>query len=270
MTRPNPAFSLGRIYAMVLRHYYVLRSSWTRLLELAYWPTVQMVMWGFLTQFLAGNTSYVAQAFGVLLAGFMLWDLLFRSQLGVSVSFLEEMWSRNLGHLFVTPLRPTELMVSMMVMSVIRTMIGLLPATLLAIVFYGYSIYSLGWPLLAFYLNLVFFGWAMGLVISGFLIRYGMGAESLAWLTGFLIMPVSGIYYPISVLPGWLQSVAWCLPASYVFEGMRAVLVQGVARWDLMAAAAALNVVYIAGGMATFLGFFRAARHRGQLLQMGE
>lgn len=266
----NIALSPTRISAMVLRHYYVLRSSWTRLLELAYWPTIQMVMWGFLTQFLVANSSYIAQAFGVLLAAFLLWDLLFRSQLGVSVSFLEEMWSRNLGHIFVSPLRPTELMISMMVMSVIRTMIGLVPASLLAIAFYGYSIYSLGWPLIAFYLNLLVFGWAMGLAICGFLIRYGMGAESLAWLAGFVIMPVSGIYYPIAVLPGWLQAVAWCLPSSYVFEGLRAAMVEGVARWDLMAGAAALNAVYVIGGGAVFLGFFRAARQRGQLLQMGE
>jgi len=266
----NIVLSPTRISAMVLRHYYVLRSSWTRLLELAYWPTIQMVMWGFLTQFLVANSSYIAQAFGVLLAAFLLWDLLFRSQLGVSVSFLEEMWSRNLGHIFVSPLRPTELMISMMVMSVIRTMIGLVPASLLAIAFYGYSIYSLGWPLIAFYLNLVVFGWAMGLAICGFLIRYGMGAESLAWLAGFVIMPVSGIYYPIAVLPGWLQAVAWCLPSSYVFECLRAAMVDGVARWDLMAGAAALNAVYVIGGGAVFLGFFRAARQRGQLLQMGE
>jgi ABC-2 type transport system permease protein len=270
MTRANPTFSLARIYAMVLRHYYVLRGSWTRLLELAYWPTIQMVMWGFLTQFLAANTSYIAQAFGVLLAAFLLWDLLFRSQLGVSVSFLEEMWSRNLGHIFVSPLRPTELMVTLMVMSVIRTAIGLLPASFLAIAFYGYSIYSLGWPLLGFYLNLVFFGWGMGLAICGFLIRYGMGAESLAWLAGFIILPISGIYYPIAVLPTWLQPVAWCLPSSYVFEGLRAAMVEGAARWDLMAGAAALNVLYVLGGGACFLGFFRAARQRGQLLQMGE
>lgn len=270
MMRAIVGLSPGRVFAMVLRHYYVLKSSWTRLLELAYWPTIQMVMWGFLTQFLASNTSYIAQAFGVLLAAFLLWDLLFRSQLGVSVSFLEEMWSRNLGHIFVSPLRPTELMASVMVMSVIRTMIGLVPASFLAIAFYGYSIYSLGWPLLAFYLNLLMFGWAMGLAICGFLIRYGMGAESLAWLAGFVIMPVSGIYYPVSVLPGWLQPVAWCLPSSYVFEGLRAVMVEGVARWDLMAGAAALNVVYVIAGGATFLGFFRAARQRGQLLQMGE
>src|SRR5690606_12544646 len=98
--------SPGRIAALVRRHWYLLSGSWARILELIYWPAVQMIMWGFLTQFLAGQTSYIAQAFGILLAGVMLWDTLFRVQLGVAISFLEEMWSRNLGNLFVSPLRP--------------------------------------------------------------------------------------------------------------------------------------------------------------------
>ena len=100
--------SVRRIAAMVLRYWYLLRGSWPRILELAYWPTVQMIMWGFISQFMATNSTWVAQAAGVLIAAVLLWDVLFRGQLGVSVSFLEEMWSRNLGHLFVSPLRPGE------------------------------------------------------------------------------------------------------------------------------------------------------------------
>lgn len=102
--RGNPmGGSARRIAAMVLRYWYLLRGSWPRLLELAYWPTVQMIMWGFISQFMATNSTWVAQAAGVLIAAVLLWDVLFRGQLGVSVSFLEEMWSRNLGHLFVSP-----------------------------------------------------------------------------------------------------------------------------------------------------------------------
>src|SRR3954449_11036986 len=117
-------FSPARVWAMLLRYLYILRSSWPRTLELLYWPTLQMLIWGFMSQSRAQNTSYVAQAFGVLLAAVMLWDLLFRSQLGLSISFLEEMWSRNLGQLFVTPLRPYEWLISLLAMSVIRVAIG--------------------------------------------------------------------------------------------------------------------------------------------------
>src|SRR5437773_1691885 len=129
-------FSPARVWAMLLRYLYILRSSWPRTVELLYWPTLQMLIWGFMSQFLRGNSSYVAQAFGVLLAAVMLWDLLFRSQLGLSISFLEEMWARNLGQLFVTPLRPYEWLLSLLAMSVIRVTIGIVPAMLLAIPLY--------------------------------------------------------------------------------------------------------------------------------------
>src|SRR5437868_14033600 len=151
-------FSPARIWAMLLRYLYILRSSWPRTLELLYWPTLQMLIWGFMSQFLASNSSYIAQAFGVLLAAVMLWDLLFRAQLGLSISFLEEMWARNLGQLFVTPLRPYEWVLSLLTMSAIRVLLGILPAALLAIPLYHYSIFAMGLPLLAFFAALLIMG----------------------------------------------------------------------------------------------------------------
>ena len=270
MSGSRAAFSPRRIWAMALRYIYLLRGSWPRYLELAYWPTVQMILWGFITQFFATNSSYIVQAFGILLSAVLLWDVMFRGQLGVSISFFEEMWSRNLGHLFVSPLRPYELIISLVVMSFIRTIIGVVPASLLAIAFFGFSVYSLGLSLIVFFVNLLVMGWAIGFAISGLVLRFGLGAESLAWVAIFAVAPISGIYYPISVLPGWLQPVALALPSSYVFEGMRAVLQEGIVRTDFMIIAAALNVVYLALGAACFLLFFRAARVRGLLLQVGD
>jgi len=270
VVRVNPAFSIGRVNALVLRYWYVLRSSWPRLVELAYWPTVQMIVWGFMTQFLAGQTDYIARAFGLLLSGVMLWDVLFRSQLGVSISFFEEMWSRNLGNLFVTPLRPFELTFAFCVMSLIRTLIGMVPATFLAILFFGFSVYSLGLSLAGFFVNLLVFGWAVGLAVSGLVLRHGLGAETLAWACMFALLPVAAVYYPVTVLPFWLQIVAWTMPPAYVFEGMRAILVDHQVRPDLMAAAFALNALYLGLGVATFLYCFKLARQRGLLLQQGE
>jgi ABC-2 type transport system permease protein len=149
------SFSPARIGAMVLRYVYLLRSSWPRALELVYWPTIQMILWGFTSQFLMTNSTWVARAGGVLLAAVLLWDVMFRGQLGVSVSFLEELWSRNLGHLFVSPLRPYEWALSLLVMSLLRVAIGVVPAALLAIPLYHYSIFSLGLPLIAFFVLLM-------------------------------------------------------------------------------------------------------------------
>ena len=133
-------FSPRRVAAMVLRYWYLLRSSWARLTELIYWPTVQMLMWGFLQTYLASQTSLYARAGGVLVGAVMLWDILFRGQLGFSISFLEEMWSRNLGNLMMSPLTPFEFLLSLMIMSVIRLAIGIVPVTGLAIWFFGFNL----------------------------------------------------------------------------------------------------------------------------------
>ncbi len=263
-------FSPARVWAMLLRYLYILRSSWPRTLELLYWPTLQMLIWGFMSQFLRQNSSYVAQAFGVLLAAVMLWDLLFRSQLGLSISFLEEMWARNLAQLFVTPLRPYEWVLSLLAMSVIRVLLGVIPAASLAIPLYHYSIFDMGLPLVAFYVVLTAMGWALGLAICGGILRHGMGAESLAWTVIFALAPLSCVYYPVTILPGWLQPVAWCLPSTYVFEGMREVLFTGAFRTDYFLAAIGLDLVFLAVGTTIFFIAFRDARRRGALLQTGE
>jgi ABC-2 type transport system permease protein len=263
-------FSAGRVWAMLLRYLYILRSSWPRTLELLYWPTLQVLIWGFMSQFFVQNSSYIARAFGVLLGAVMLWDLMFRSQLGLSISFLEEMWSRNLGNLFVTPLRAYEWVISLLAMSAIRTAIGMVPAALIAIPLYHYSIFDMGLPLVAFVVVLMAMGWAMGLAVAGLILRHGMGAESLAWTIFFALSPVSCVYYPVTILPGWLRPVAWSLPQTYIFEGMRTVLFQHVFRTDYFFIAVALDIVYLAIGIAIFFLAFRDARQRGALVQMGE
>ena len=262
--------SCQRIGAMVLRYVYLLRGSWPRVLELAYWPTVQMILWGFITRFLMTDSSLLGRAAGLLLAGVLLWDVLFRSQLGLSVVFFEELHSRNLGHLFVSPLRPLELIISLMTISLIRTLIGVGGAAALAIPFYGYNLFELGLPLLGFFANLMVMGWSIGLLVAALVLRHGLGAESIAWAAIFALAPLSGIYYPIATLPGWLQPLAWLLPASHVFEGMRAVLLVHTFRWDFMLYALVLNVLYLGLGIGMFLATFRVARERGLLLQSGE
>ncbi len=267
---PGFYFSPRRVSTMVLRYFYLLRGSLPRIIELAYWPTMQMMIWGFLTQFLYQQSEWFLRAGGVLIAAVLLWDIMFRSNIGVAVSFLEEMFSRNLGQLFASPLRPYEWAISLLVISTLRTVIGVMPAALLAIPLYHFSIFDLGLPLVAFFFNLLLFGSAVGLAVSGLVLRYGLGAESLAWAVIFAVAPISGIYYPISVLPDWLQPIAYSLPSTHVFEGMRAVLIDGVFRVDRFVWSVALNAVYVALGLCAFLFAFRMARNRGQLLQMGE
>ncbi len=262
--------SMQRIGAIVLRNYYLFKGSWPRVLELIYWPTLEMVMWGFTSKYMATQSSMVAHAAGIFLGAALLWDVFLRGQLGISITFLEEIWSRNLGQMFITPLRPGEWLVSLLLLSAGRVVVGVLPAALLAIPFYGYSVFSLGSPLFAFIMALMMMSWAIGIAVSAVILLNGPGSEGLAWLATFLLAPLSAVYYPVASLPHWLQWVAFVLPSSHVFEGMRAVMFQHRIDWRNMAIAFALDLAYLAFGFALFLRAFAAARKRGALLQTGE
>ena len=269
-------FSASRIGAMVLRYTYLLRSSWPRVLDLVYWPMVQMVTWGFIQSFVTqagaqgGTTGRFAIGAGTLIGGVMLWDILFRGQLGFSISFLEEMYSRNLGNLMMSPLRPLEFVASLAIMSLLRLAIGVVPVTAMAVLFFGFNLWSLGLAVVAFFANLILTSWSIGLLVAGLILRNGMGAEALAWSLMFLLMPLCCVYYPVAVLPGWIQPLSWCLPPTYVFEGLRAALTQHQFRTDLMLEALALNAVLVLVGIVGFLALLTSARRAGSLLQLGE
>ena len=237
---------------------------------MAYYPTVTMVLWAFLTLYLAPSNRFLADAPGFFIGAVLLWDVLFRGQLGVSLTFIEEMYSRNLGNLFVSPLRLYEFIIGQLAMSVMRTLIGVGGACFFAWLLFRYSIFSMGLPLVAFFACLLAFGWAIGLAVSAMILRYGLGAEELAWAAIFLVAPVSGVYYPIAVLPPALQAVSYALPPAHVFEGMRAVLLQKTFDADLFRNALLLDIVYLALGSALFAAAVHSARKRGTLLQMGE
>ena len=259
-----------RIGAVILRHWYLIAGSWPRFLDLCYWPLVQMILWGFIQTFLMQQSNFFAQAGGILLAAVMLWDVLFRGQIGLAISFFEEVYSRNLSHLLATPLRIGEYMAALMAVSLMRTVVGLFPATLLAIWFFGFSVYSLGLALIAFFVSLIVFGWSIGLFVAGLVLRYGLGAESFAWAFIFALAPLCGVYYPTAILPGWVQILSDLLPASYIFNGMRGVLIDHAVQTGNLLAALGLNAVWLALGVAGFLIFHDQARERGMLLQLGE
>ena len=261
---------MRRVAAMVLRYWYLLRSSWPRILDLIYWPAVQMLMWGFLQLYVAQNSGFFAHAAGTFIGAVLLWDILFRGQLGFSISFLEEMYARNMGNLMMSPLRPSEFVAALMIMSIVRLAIGMIPVSLLAIAFFGFNLWAMGLALAVFFLNLILTSWAVGVFVAGLLLRNGLGAESLAWTIMFLFLPLTCVYYPVSVLPSWLQPVAWALPPTYVFEGMRALLIDHVFRGDLMLQAFALNAVMFGVAVMSFFMLLHSARRHGSLLQTGE
>ncbi len=269
-----------RIWGMIYRHLCLLRHSGPRALELVYWPTLQMCIWGFTTSYLvsrgagsdpavSNGTAAIAIAGGALLGGVLLWEVTLRSQMGVAITFLEELWSRNLGHIFVSPLRPWELIAAQLAVSFLRTLIGVLPAILLAYLLYAFDLFQIGPILILFFANLMVMGWWIALAVCSLILRHGLGAEMLAWSVTFGLAPLSAVFYPVSVLPAAIQPVALALPATHVFEGMRAAL-QGTVRWDHLLYAAVLNVLWAIGAAVLFAWQFRRARTSGALLNLGE
>jgi len=255
---------------MMLRHFYLMRSSWPRLAELIYWPLVQMLMWGFLQTYLNQHSSFLAAAGGTLIGAILLWDVLIRGQLGLSVSFLEEMWARNLANLLISPLRAGEFLAALMAMSLVRLTIGLVPVSILAMWFFGFNLWGLGIGLTAFFANLLLTGWAVGILVSGLILRNGLGAEGLAWTLMFLFLPLVAVFYPVETLPQFLQVVSWSLPPTYVFEGMRAILFEQMFRADLMVQALAINAVFISAACFVFFRLLDSARDIGSLMAVGE
>ncbi len=263
--------SLRRVWGLMYRHLALYRRSWPRLLELAYWPVLQMCIWGFTASYMASRMgSTMALAGGALLGGVLLWEVALRSQMGVAISFLEELWSRNLGHVFVSPLRPWELVAALIGMSVIRMLTGVLPAILLAWVLYAFNLFALGPIVVLFFANLMIMGWWVSLAVVSLILRHGAGAEALAWSVLFGLTPFSAVFYPVAVLPAFLQPIALALPSAHVFEGMRAAILHGTVDWHHLAWAVGLNVVWTVAGATLFAAQFRAARVRGALLTIGE
>jgi ABC-2 type transport system permease protein len=263
--------SARRIWGLMYRHISLYRASWPRLLELAYWPTLQLCIWGFTARFFAARLgSPGILAAGALLGGVLLWEVALRTQMGVALGFLEEIWSRNLGHVFVSPLRPWELAAALIGMSALRVIVGLLPALLLAWLLYAFNIFSIGFVLIPFALNLMAMGWWVALGVVSLILRHGAGAEALAWSVLFGLTPLSAVFYPVSVLPAAIQPIALALPSAHVFEGMRTAMATGAVAYGHLAWATGLNAVWLVAAALLFAHQFKAARHRGALISIGE
>lgn len=261
---------LHRIIAIVFRHLYLYRRSLPRIMEIFYWPFLDLVIWGFITLYLARYQTQIPGFVTFFLGALILWDVLFRSQQGITISFLEELWSRNLMNLFASPLKPSEFLAATMIMSIFKVACVSLVMGLCAWLFYDYSILIIGLWLLPFVLNLVVTGWVIGVFTTSLIMRFGQEAEVLAWSMVFLFQPISCVFYPMDVLPVWLKPVAWANPAAHVFEGMRGVLSQSGQPVGHLGWAIGLNLLFLMAMIAWFHRTFAYCRNQGLLVRVGE
>ena len=262
--------SVRRMGAMIERYIYLLRSSGVRIVELIHGPFLQMLTWGFLQRYLTDTPGPLAHAAGVLIGSVLLWDILLRSQVGFSTAFMEEMWARNLGNLLTSPLRPYELMAALSIWSLIRLAIAIVPVVIAAYLIFDFNLLDLGLPLAGFFAVLLINSWSLGLTSAGVLLGYGLGAWGLAWSLGILLLPLSCVYYPVSTLPDWLQPIAFALPPTHVFEGMRSILLHKTFDPTQLWWAIGLSALYLLLAHMVFSRFLAIARVNGTLLRLGE
>nr|HID58389.1 ABC transporter permease [Desulfobacterales bacterium] len=262
--------STKRIFAITLRHAYLYRRSLPRLLEIFYWPTLDLILWGFVTLYLQRSSVGLPKYVSFFLGALILWDILFRSQQGISVSFLEDMWSRNLVNIFVSPLRLSEYIIGLIVLSILKVVIAFSVMSCLAGLFYSFSIFKVGIGLIPLILNLVATGWGIGIFTIGLILRFGQETEVLAWAVGFLIMPFSAVFYPVDVLPPVLQKIAQFIPSAHVFEGMRSIINNAEFPTDHLLWASSLNCIFIFSAVWFFAAIYRIALRRGIIPKIGE
>lgn len=260
----------GRVIAaLVLRYSLLYLRSWIRSIELIFWPTLELLLWGFLSVFIQGQTEGDFPYFAKFLIGAMIfWDVLFRAQQGVAISFLEDVWTRNLLNLFVAPIRLSEYLSATCIIGCLRVAVTVALLALFAQALYAFNLFEFEWKLIPFFGNLLLFGWSLGMISTAFILRWGLAAESLAWAVPFLIQPISAVFYPVSVLPVPLQTVAWLLPSTYVFEGMRGVISTGEMQWNSLLISILLNAAFLIFSSGFFAFMFNVARNKGLLVKI--
>jgi ABC-2 type transport system permease protein len=254
-----------RTAAIVLRHFYLLRGSLTRIVPLFVWVAIDIVLWGFITRYLNAVAGTGLDFIPMLLGAVLLWDFCSRVMHGVTTAFFEDVWSRNFLNLFATPLVVREYLGGLVVSSVVTSAAGLLVMLVLATGIFGLSFFVYGLAVMPFLLVLFLFGVALGILGSGVVLRLGPAAEWFIWPIPALVSPFVGVFYPLSTLPSWMQRLARLLPPSYVFEGMRSILAGGAAPAGMLVLGAALSGAYVVLACWFFARVYRHAVHTGLL-----
>ena len=262
--------NLNKIFALSLRHIYLIKGSFPRIIDLIYWPTIQIFLWGFISKFFTLNSTYYENTVGIILSAAILYDFLFRSSISYNMMFLEEIWSRNFTNLFIAPIKLSEIIAALTFTAIFRTLIGLIPAALLAIPFFGVSILKIGVPLIFLLITLYIFGVTLGLLVTSGLIRFGPSFENIAWASLFFLAPLGCIYYPIDILPEWLQMIAKLLPLVHIFEEMRNILIYDSVNNFQILKAIIISFIYFVLGIFVFYLSYNGAKNRGTLINMGE
>ncbi|OGG12013.1 hypothetical protein A2Z00_03185 [Candidatus Gottesmanbacteria bacterium RBG_13_45_10] len=257
-------FSWHRVFGIITRHLYNFRRTFDRVVDAFYLPSIDIILWGLTFSAISKEQGGSAVVYITnILLGVILWYVVWRGQYEITVNFLEELWSENMVNLFSTPLMLSEWTVALLSLGVMKLFLTVAFTAALAWFLYAVNIFRLGFLLIPFLVNLLVVGWWFGLFVSSLFLRWGTKVQTLAWAGGYLLMPFSAVYYPVSSLPIWMQIIGQFLPTTYVFEGMRAAIASGYVPLDMLIKSTVLNVLYFTLMLLLFVSSFRRAKERG-------
>lgn len=259
---------IHRINALIMRHLYIYKRSLPRLLDVFFWPVMELLTWGFFSFYLGRTGSENLNIATMLLGGVILWQIIDRAQNFISTYFLEDVWHRNFLNIFVTPLKLSEFFLAGVILAMVRLVVMAAFLLILSYLLYAFNIFVLGFSLIPFILNLLLFGITLALFINAVIIRFGSSAQVLAFGISFLIQPISAAFYPVSALPAPLATISGFLPVSYVFESMRKVMAGGPIDWDSFYISLGLNIIYLIIMWLFFTAMFKKVKVMGNLLKV--
>lgn len=254
---------LHRIYAILLRYLYLFKHSYNRITDSFYWPTIDLLLWGLTSIYFRSFAPDTSSFIIVIVSGILLWIIVWRGQYEISVNLLEEMWNKNLINIFVSPLKFTEWVTSLIILGFMKAFLSISFAALIAYLLYKVQIFFYGFYLIPFILLLLMSGWAVGFFVAGLILRLGSKIETFAWSFIMIFSPFSAIYYPVSILPGWAQTISAIVPTSYVFEGAREVIYKGTLDTNKIIISFALNLLYLTLAVIFFKRSFNIALNKG-------
>jgi ABC-2 type transport system permease protein len=254
-----------RVKAIARRHAYVMIRSPHRLFDVSVWPLVDVVLFGSIGAFVAQSDSGGTAAFGYLLGGIVLWHVVYQAQISMSTGFMEETWSRNLLNLMVTPLKEIEYVAGVALFGLVKLVLGVSLVSISAVLFYSFDVTDMGLGLIPITAILLVVGWVIALFVIGVVLRFGSGAEALIWGILFVVMPLSGVFYPVDALPDLIRPIAYLLPTTYAFEAMRTLLDSGTIDWGLLALATVSAVILTTAGLIYVWKMLELFRRRGYI-----
>jgi ABC-2 type transport system permease protein len=256
-------FSFRRTSAIVLRQFYLMQGSPARVLPLFAWVAIDMVTWGFITKYLNAVSGSGFNFVPSLLGAVLLWDFFIRVMQGVTMTFFEDVWSRNFLNVFATPLSISEYISGLVLSSIATSSIGLVVMLVLATAVFGLSFFLYGALLIPYLLVLFLFGIALGIIACGIVLRLGPAAEWFIWPIPALISPFVGVFYPLSTLPGWMRVLSQALPPAYVFESLRGIVLRRPGSPYALFWGAALDVMFLLLASCFFSCIYRHALRTG-------